>query len=58
MLPLFSLSPSSPLESVPELQNGCVVSVDCDGDNNIDYSMVVDCEFEDDMREQLTNSCE
>lgn len=38
--------------------NGCTVSVDCDGDGEADYSMPVDCEFEDDLRDQFKDSCE
>lgn len=37
--------------------NECIVSVDCDGDNEADYSMPVDCEFVDDLEDQFEDSC-
>ncbi|NEV92832.1 hypothetical protein G3567_01565 [Psychroflexus sp. YR1-1] len=60
MLPFLSLNTISAEENSIEVtaRNGCTVSVDCDGDNIADYSMPVDCEFEEDLRDQLKASCE
>ena len=61
---LFAFNVSADENATNELINNseiitewCHVQYDCNNDGLIDYWGDVDCEFEDDLREQYSNSC-